>query len=390
MRGLLATVVVLAIVAIPALGAWSEPADYVGSAFINFGDYTGGAAVTGGVSQRFTARTSDTVQKIRLTLDSFTSLVGPPSATLGIYADSGGIPGAALGVSPVFTLPDGTGNTWFEVTMGSNVTFVPGNVYHVTLLYAGNAGSADNSRVRIGMQKADYDQRIWDKAIDPMLAGLFYLQGDAIFPDGWYEGKRAEFTKVWEPLFGLYDESGNGSSEGEGSDKRYNDRNWYSSPYTGNSFILRDPAVQCVDKIRVYVANKSTPGDLVVKLLDASDNVLTSGTLTDAQHTGTNWYEIPVAPVGVGQGKRYKLVMEGTGDSSYANHWEPYRCDYGTVVPIEASWRGLEAYGVSSADSGATYPTADQTVEWAIQVPEPATLGLLVLGGLAVLARKRR
>jgi hypothetical protein len=402
MKKVLVTLVVLA-VATPVFAAeWYGSADYNANGFITVIG-PGAITYTGAISKRFTAKRNVTgVAQVKLNC-SGSGYGGTPQGSVSIHSDDGaGNPGAILGAaSPVTTLVK-NGDTTFLLGGAANLT--AGQVYHVKFTNA-SATTADKARLStMGVPTGGQtNQKVeWGMGstmgTDANMAGLFYLQGDPVYPDGWYEGRPAEFTKHWEPYFGLYDQAGTQLNDGEGAKSGY-DRAQINKHY-GTSFVLQNvPAAYVsgglVEIGRVRVNSKAIGGasltdNLKISLRAAGGTEIASGVVL-RNDVVAGWNDVLIN-VNLTVGQRYQVVYltDGTGNSNNVDYYYAENHKTG-AVPQGDLYQQMAAYGIQSTDGGTTWTTT-QDVEYlfGLYIPEPATLSLLVIGGMAVLARKRR
>ena len=405
MKRLLATFVVLAIVATPVFASeWYGSADYGGNAFI-YVIGPGAATYTSAISERFTAKRTVTGIRQVVLNTSGSGYGGAPMASVSIHADSlitPGTPGVMLGAaSPVTAVGKNIDQAF---VLGAPAAMTAGNVYHVKIT---NASPLITDKVRINMMGAPVagqtDQKVeWGMGttmgLDANMAGMYYLQGDLVYPDGWYEGKPAEMTKHWEPFFGLRDEQGVEINNSEGAKSGY-DRAQLNKRY-GTSFVVQNVPAPYVNGGKVEIGNlrvytravgSALTDDLKITLRGAGGTEIVSGIIAKASVVA-GWNSVHIAPISLTVGQRYQVTYDvaGTGSTTNTNY---YRATYHKTgaVPQGDLYQQLAAYGIQSIDGGVTYtPTQDQDYMFGVNIPEPATLSLLVIGGMAVLARKRR
>jgi hypothetical protein len=373
---------------------WVGATDYVGwRQFDQFADLTA-VDWASERSLRFTAPSAMTVRTIKL--DFSIKNDASVTAVVSLRADSSGDPGTVLASSPSTAI----GASQVAFTLASDVGLTASSVYHVHIAYTSPAG--EKVRMYIRPQYQNYNQIVEDGrlATDSQVAGLSKYTGtDPNIGAGWHDGKPAEIHKQYDPCFGLYsDQAGSTPVGGVGYDSTS-----YERSYNGDlaeSFILSSdlvPAGQIsggqvgVDKVAIPMqAVQGTPGDLLVKILDANDTEVARGTKAAGLISGGDWANVSLdgGYTFLTIGNRYTVVASVSGTNEYSNRYDIVVQNYDNAVPKEHSFQGTQGYfrGV-----GGTLPpddTRDMGVR--LRVPEPATVGLLAIGGLGVLLRRRR
>lgn len=337
---------------------------------------------------RFTPNQTVTVDSV---LTKVNVVVGSPTLQVGIQADDGfgnasGVDLAVASWSPttgVITAP-----------LNSSITLNSGSTYHFVQRVPN--GDANNVAYVADRAPSLLQSHVHDGTPDTSYSSRYSSNSGASWSD--YTD-----TEIW----GLYN-----SSTGAAVGQPYTQTNYRiigQDVWQGQSFTFTGwGSNNGVDQIamKVYKGAASAADDLRLHLFDVTAQAdLWSGVLLDknAAVTGGAGDVVSVSlgsPVALTPGNQYVLALESFGTTADGTY--QLNANYALDTPLMLGANFQEANGSSyvyafsyslpsaftSADTVSLRQDAYFTLH-TVAVPEPASLSLMALGGLAMLRRRR-
>ena len=99
---------------------------------------------------------------------------------------------------------------------------------------------------------------------------------------------------------------------------------------------------------------------------------------------GYSWVKVSITEVALTPGATYRVLAKGTGYNAVRQTWGIKYAGV-HVTTKDASYQGT-TWGQYDASTG----TFDDRADVLFLIPEPATMGLLALGAIGMLCRRRR
>ncbi len=322
----------------------------------------------------------------------------PTGAIIELMTDVGGLPGVSLGTTGVLPYTKQVAN---KGALGNTVNLVAGTIYHLKVT-ANNVATGNTNGISVKCMDLGQDLNLLEidgETVDPTLEFLYYDSISTTWRSGIpTQDPLAPGATVADIAYGLYgDVDGLVAVGGNGYDSTATAYLKTTNSMQGESFIVQNlPAgtINKVDTLSVYMTKKNSPAGLItVSVRDAADNILASGTI-DAATATTGWQEVSIPLTTLTVGQRYSIIADASGmtDVGGTRNLSAVAHTFVGAVPKEFSFQGTGAYLRSTLDGGTTW-TMDDSQDLMIGmnfVPEPATMGLLLIGGLGILARRRR
>jgi hypothetical protein len=242
---------------------------------------------------------------------------------------------------------------------------------------------------------------------DDGMGHLFYI-GDVGFAGGiptnkWVEGSTAmegynAYAKYSEPYFdSLLEQTSTGF--GQGSDAAL--AMAVTQNPQGEQFVA--PANMGVDHIAMYIRKNdlTTTDSLSLELRDGAGMVLASGSKTAAQIPDA--WDLPLDPITYPQPpdehQRWGWIVVDLGQVVNLTGGQSYQVTCTTTDATGTAYQfrvqDFSATGYDVVDPASSFMgtsaslIGDSTKDALFLIPEPATIGLLVLGGLALIRRRR-
>lgn len=221
----------------------------------------------------------------------------------------------------------------------------------------------------------------------------------------WNDGIE-DYTKYHEPRFELLDYDWP-IGLGQGTDAQTHvavpSVGWY-----GEEFRLDPCGAGCsppelnppefTDKLRMYIRKvPGAVGNLHIGLFDSAGIQIASGSRTAASipdfhdqgadgspTTDWGWVTVTIPTVGLAPGATYQVKATADNDGEYELYQQDFNLGGLEINSTAGSYQG--AVGHAVAPGNISVPDSDVL----FLIPEPATMSLLVLGGLAALLKRRR
>lgn len=345
-----------------------------------------------------------------------------PTARFQVYADNGaGAPdfSAPMGAAYDFTVTNGD---WtLPIDGGNTVTLTGGEVYH---LYLKNTNlNLDPLKTSVAFKWAATTNagtylNPWDALYgnvstytgqkDTALAYQYYENYDlsgrnhAVYPKpdppmGWTEGNPDDLGKSADPRFTLLDADGY-TVYGQGISANSDYNIVAAKAGVGELFYLWDTGDAVgttvpVTQVTLGLLKKGAPATtLTLKIYNAADaEVYSMALATSAITTAISYITYDTPDLNLIAGAKYTIAVVASAAGTSTVYWgvDGYAANAGGGV----GFYGDDAYRRTLASAGGSLWVADTAgtdMFFALNIPEPATMVLLAVGAMGVLARRRR